>query len=461
MICKNARVDGMILVFLGSAVVVLLMGFLLSPRSSGAIEDFIAEYYSAHALMHHLDPYNQDQVLRVYRAEGGERSLALERDREIATRFVYPPSALADIVPFALLKWRAASVLWMLVSSISLIAAACLAWDLTARNAPILGGLFAGFILANSEVLVVLSNPSELSISLCVIAVWCFSRNRLIPIGILVLSLSLLLKPQIGGLIWVYFLLAGGGLSRKRALQTLGVTTALALPFILWVSAVAPHWMQELRGNLVAFAARGGLNDPGPSSPFANQFVDLQVVFSRFRDDPGFYNLASYAVSAPFLIAWAVIAAKARAVPETTQIALAAIAPLSLLPFHHHLYDSKLLLLMIPALGLLWSKRGPIGWTGLVLTSAAFLLTGDLTESLFLRAVDMMRPTPGGREEWLVDALRVFPFPCILLLAGCFYLYVYALFAFAPERLKGKEQTQMQKGRAASSFLRPSGWFTK
>ena len=50
--------------------------------------------------------------------------------------------------------------------------------------------------------------------------------------GILCMAVSLAIKPHDSGLVWFYFLLAGG-VYRKRALQTLAVTVLLALPAIL------------------------------------------------------------------------------------------------------------------------------------------------------------------------------------------------------------------------------------
>ncbi len=49
---------------------------------------------------------------------------------------------------------------------------------------------------------------------------------RCVWVGILCLAVSLAIKPHDGGLVWLYFILAGGAF-RKRALQSLVVTLAL------------------------------------------------------------------------------------------------------------------------------------------------------------------------------------------------------------------------------------------
>jgi hypothetical protein len=419
----KARKDGLILVFLGASVVLLVLGFLLHGNSRGAAMDFIPDYYAARCLIHHCDPYNESEVLQTYRTEGGERSLANPVDRAVASRYVYPPSAFAVMVPFALLPWNAARILWTILSGCTFIIAGFLSWDLSADYRPLVSGALIAYLLANSEILVVLSNPSELVIAFCVIAVWCFLRNRLIAVGILCMALSLAVKPQDPGLIWLYFLLAGG-IFRKRALQTLFMTVLLSAPFILWVALASPHWMQELHDNLRAFSQHGGLNDPGPASELSVQFADLQVVLSRFYDQPAFYNLISYAIFLPLFAAWAAITLRTRLSKENTALALAAITPLSMLPIHHHLYDTKLMLLAIPGLALLWMHRDRRSRVALALTAGTLFFTGDVSNWILSKLALAFHPAAGS-PAWVSDALVVFPPTIFLLATGTFYLWAY------------------------------------
>jgi hypothetical protein len=403
---------------------VLLMSYLVNSHSTAAFEDFKPDYYAARCLIEHGDPYNEKDVLRVYEAEGGARPNEAEIDREIATRYVYPPTAFAVMVPFALLPWGPAHLLWMILGAGGLIFAAVLAWDLGADYAPILSGALCGFILANSLVITVLSNPSEIAISLCVIAVWCFMRNRYVLAGIICLAVSLAMKPQDAGMVWLYFLLAGS-IYRRRAIQTLFATIAIALPGVLWTWIIAPHWLNELRANILTFSQHGGLNDPGPASRVAHTLIDLQVVLSLFKDDPGFYNPVSYLIIAALTIVWGWLTLRSGFSPGKAWMGIAAIVTLSLLPVHHHLYDTKLLLLLIPAVALLCGEKGQLKWSALLLTLAALASTGDISGTMFLQLIDKSLPPASG----LASALRsilVFPVPVILLATGVFYLWVYA-----------------------------------
>jgi hypothetical protein len=420
----KARIWGMILVCIGAGIVLLVQAFVLRIKPPDAVQDFIGSYYSAHCLLRRCDPYNPNDVLRTFRAEGGERSLSDPVTRDIITRYLYPPSAFAVMVPLSLMPWTTAHISWAVLSSCSLIIAAYLALDLSFQGAPVLGGALIGYLLANSYVIVVLSNPSELVISLCVIGVWCFLRERFVAVGILCMALSLAVKPQIGGLIWLYFLLAGG-VFRKRALQTLLVTALMSVPLIVWVWVVAPHWNEELHANLMHFSAKGGITDPGPSSETANELVNLQVIVSRFDDQPFVYNLVSYLLMVPLILSWVAITVGTRVSQAKAMFALAAIAPLSMLPIYHHFYDTKLLLLTVPALSLLWVRRDRVSWIALVLTAGAFFITGDISHRFIVHLVLGWHPLRIGLGEWCTRALVVFPAPLILLFTGTFYLWIY------------------------------------
>jgi len=423
----KARLDGLYLLLLGSVIFVLL-GMIVESSAVVTTVDYKVVYYSARCLIRHIDPYQENEVLRVYQAESADRPLESEKVRQIVSRYMYLPTAFAVTVPFALLPWGPAHILWLTLTIGSVIVASFLIWNVGADFAPIVSGILIGFFLANSEVLVVLCNPAGIAVSLCVVAVWCFIRERFVPAGILCLAVSLVVKPQDAGLVWLYFLLAGG-VYRRRALQTLVATLALGLPGILWVWSVAPNWLQEWRSNILAFSVHGGINDPGPASTGGHglgMLVNLQAVLSVFRDDPHFYNPVSYLICVPLLLLWLIVTLRSRPSPAKAWIGLAAIAALSMLPVYHHLYDSKILLLTVPACAMLWAEGGLIGRLALLVTAAGFVLNGDVTWAIVLGLIGRLHMPPSGLSEQLLIAVQVFPAPLILLVIGVFYLWVYA-----------------------------------
>ncbi len=420
----KARQDGLYLIFLGASILFLLVTYLVIAPTRDAFKDFEPSYFAARSLIQGRDPYNQSDVLRVYRREGGEHPNESATAREIATRYLYPPTTLAFMVPFAILPFKIARIVWMLLSTGSFLSAAILAWDLAADYAPILSGAVVAFLLANSLSITALSNPTQVDIALCVIAVWCFLRERFIPAGILCFALSLAIKPPDPGMLWLYFLLAGGTY-RKRAIHTLLVTAAISLPLVVWVWHAAPNWFGELHSNLLSFAVPGGITDPSPAATGPHTMINLQVVLSWLRDDPRFYNSSSYLIVAIPLILWAFLTLRSRVSYEKSLMAIAAIVPLSMLPLYHQLYCTKLLLLTIPALGILWLEGGLVKWIAFAIQVTALLFTGDIPIAIYryLIRITIGNSTPAAEQT--SKAMVVFPTPIILLIMAIFYLWVY------------------------------------
>jgi hypothetical protein len=436
-VMTKGRLDGLSLLVLGG-LIFLMLGAILERANPAPMSDFKAVYYGARCVLDHSNPYEDGEILRRYEADGGKfpsDPILAQSARRAIVVCINLPTALFLVAPLALLSWGAAHVLWMIMMAGSLMLAAFLMWDLGAGYAPVLAGALIAFVLANSEVLVIIGNAAGIVISLCLIAVWCFVKNRFVIVGVVCLAISLAFKPHDGGLVWLYFLLAGG-VHRKRALQSLAVAIAISSPAVLWVSQVAPHWMQELHSNLAATSARGDLNDPGPSSSGAHTLgmvISLQTVISLFRDDANFYDPAAYLIGGALILVWIVVTLRSHFSLERAWLALAAIAALSMLPVYHRIYDSKLLLLAVPACALLWSEGRLVGRFALLVTAAAFVVTGDMPWAVIFGLISHLRPTTPWLSGWVLTAIGVFPAPTVLLLMGIFYLWVYASRSVAPE----------------------------
>ncbi|MGO9434779.1 MAG: hypothetical protein ACLP00_10890, partial [Terracidiphilus sp.] len=81
--------------------------------------------------------------------------------------------------------------------------------------------------------------------------------------------------------------------------------------------------------------------------------------------------------------------------------------------------------------------RDSIGWTALLLTTAAFVLNGDLPWVAFLAFLNHMRWSTAGPSGRLLTAAWDFPVPLSLLAMGLFYLWIYARLAFSGPRGEG------------------------
>ena len=414
-----------------SCGVSVFLGFYLERNMHDVMLDFKGIYYGTRCLFQHADPYKPGEPLRAYMADG-ERLLPNEDGlRQNLTWDVYFPAASIFIAPFAMLPWGTAHLLWISFTAGSLIFAAFLIWNSGADFAPIISVGLICLILANSEILFLLGNTAGIVVSLCVVAVWCFLRERFIWAGILCLAFSLAIKPHDAGLVWLYFLLAGG-IYRKRALQTLLATTVLAVLAILWVAPIAPHWMQELHSNILTAC---GLNDPVFASAVRIgpcMIINLQSAIYIFRDYPRVYNLVSYLVCGALLLVWSVSTLRSRFSQRRAWLALAAVVPLTLLVTYHRPYDAKLLLLTVPACALLWSEGKPIRWIALLVTTAGIVSTADIPLTILLTLTRNLHISTVALSGQLLTVLLMRPIPLILLAMAIFYLWLYM--RHAPEK---------------------------
>jgi hypothetical protein len=418
--------DGLYLLLLGAATF-LLVGIALERIGAVSTPDFRVVYYSARCLLDGHDPYNEKDLRDTYRRDGGQDPQDTPTLQKIEDQYIYFPSAFPITICFAILPFGVAHILWLAFTAGSLILAALLTWEVTLSYSSSLSGFLIGILLANCVLYIVLGNPGGVAIGLCVVATWCFVRERYVFAGIACMSASLMLKPHDAGLIWLFFLLAGG-LKRKRALQTLLVVFLMCLAAVLWVSYRSPQWPNELRENLAANAVHGGLSDPGPHSSGGHgigMMVNLQTVISVFRDDPRVYNPVAYLLIGVPIAIWVFRTMRLQPSSATAWFALASIAPLSMLPMYHRLYDARILLLSVPACSVLWKHGGRRAWIASILTGAAILLTGEFPWIVILELLKKFIIPDSGNKILALIVLQVFPVPILLLVTGLFYLQVY------------------------------------
>ena len=427
---SNVRSKSVILILLCSAFSIVT-GRLLDQSSGAGTSSYRAVYFGARCLIQHADPYNPDQFSRVYMAESG----ALPKDpvrRPLFLRAVMVcvnlPTTLFLLIPLALLPWGLSSVLWLALIAVSLTMAAVLTYDLTVKQNSPLPLILICFIMANCQVLFTVANTAGIAVGLCVIAVWCFIRQRFEWMGVFALAFSLALKPHDSGLVWLWLLVSGGVL-RKRALQTAILVATIALPAVLVVAHSAPHWRTELAGNLAATSAHGDISDPGPASNSrqgsADIIIDLQTVLSLFRDDPRFYNPATYLSCGLLILLWLGSGLLSRPVQLSRLDALACLAPLTMLISYHRPYDAKLLLLAIPAISLLKAERGRWRNLAVVVTTAAVFFTSDLPLALLAALTRALRVPNLGSSDRILLLPMLRPTPIALLLMAVVFLCIY------------------------------------
>ena len=410
--------------------------------------DFKPVYAGARCLIDGCDPYDTTVLQRTFVQHGGDLS-----DRVPFVRFnaTYPPSALFLVTPLALLPFGLANELWLGIGIVLFCGAAwCMADLCCGRRALVVECVLAAFV-ATSTMLIMVGQPAMISVSLVIFAVWCFLRHRFIALGIIAFAISLVIKPQIGALLWLFFFLAShsGSMAaateqktrtgfawtyRRLALCVLAATLVLMVPGIVLAfhQPSSADWPKELHANLEGIAAHGNFCDPGPSNPDAPSIANVQTVLSLVRDVPSFYNAVAVALFVPLLLLWLYgvmrpIRDPYRLLTRGTGItvsgardllALAAAAALGFLPIYHRQYDTRLLLLMFPAVALLASSKRWVGWAAVVLSILAAVTTSHQFEHV--------GPWMAGRGFQLRGLLWLGfyrPLPLTLLVVSCFFVY--------------------------------------
>lgn len=425
----RAQRDGRWMLLLGIAIF-LAGSAAIGAATRAAMVDFKMLYFGSRTLLAQKDPYIQQNVARVAseQMERDENPDAIQPDA--LPHNLYLPTVFSVTLPFALLSYRLASVLWIAWLVGTLVAGCALLWYLASGFSPALAGALAGLLIADSVLPLVAGNTAAVAVGLCAIAVWSFLTGRLVTVGVVCLAVSLLLKPHDTGMVWLFFLL-GGRTFRRYALLTLAATIVAALPGVLVVTRVAPTWMPELHRTLVLDSAPGGPNDPGPASSEGHgvgMIISLQTAVSFFSDDPAVYNTTAYAVFGVLALIWSAITIRRQGSLQSSLLGLAAIAPLSLLPLYHRQSDATILLLTIPACAMLWRKPGRTRWIALALSVVAILVTGGLSWALFLAVLGWLYPFWNGITGPVFIAAQMIPAPLVLLALGIFYLYIYGRF---------------------------------
>jgi hypothetical protein len=261
-----------------------------------------------------------------------------------------------------------------------------------------------------------------------VIAVGCFLEEKFVWAGILCLAVSLVIKPHDAGSVWLYFVLAGG-VHRKRALQTLLVTVVLGLAAVLWVTPIAPHWMQELHSNILFDQSPAGHGNPGPSSTERgsgpSMVINLQSAIYVFSNDPRIYNPVTYLICGALLVIGLVRTLRSRFSRQGAWLALAAVVPITIIVTYHRPYDAKLLMVAVPACAILWAEGRPIRWLALLVTTAGIVFTADIPLTLLTILSSTFHISTHGLSGQMLTVVLTRPTPLILLAMAIFYLWMY------------------------------------
>jgi hypothetical protein len=387
--------------------------------------DFRTIYSSARCLMTGCNPYLSTDIKQAFieknGRDNGESAIGSDAWRPFNAN--YPPTALALVIPFSALKWKFAVSAWCGLISLLFIAAVVCMVELCVPYSTLLVPSLLAIFLATSNMLIVTEQPSGIAIALCVLGVWTLLKNRSVTAGIVCFALSLTLKPQVGALVLIYFLLATR-LYRRRALAIVALAAVFCLPGLV-VAAMhsqAAHWIRDLSTNLHGISMHGNLSDPGPANLDSYMIANLQTVIGVFQDDARFENHLTWLICGGLFALWTYITVRAKGSDAKDLLGIASIAAMSLLPMYHRHYDARLLVLTFPAMALLSARRDVIAAVTVVSATALIVLSHP-DRILPQRYLELTTLATIDRGHLL---LAYHSLPLLLAFLTCFYTACYA-----------------------------------
>ena len=387
--------------------------------------DFALYYTASQAWLAGENPYDTEAARARWLGAGGRADIMPEIDgQRLAWQpVIILPQTLPLLVPLAALPAKVAVVAWYARAALLLLAQTAALADLIGSRPwqPLSMLLLAiTLVLAPVHETFGYAQPSGPAISLAILGAWAATRRRDLLAGVL-LALSAALKPQVGGVFVLYYLLRG----RWRLV---GVTAALgALLLILAVSTMAARdipWLSGWRGHMAAVDRVGGYNSPLPENPMRRHMLNLQMIFGGALASFTLVNVAALALTAALAaaLAMAVRRARRRTPPEggaarlDELLVLSAVCVLGLLPVYHRFYDGALM--VVPAAWALGTvKRRPIEASLVLALVLSFVLPVPVTA----RAMQLIGIDPDAARglwwDFLLEPWRVW-----LLLGGVLLL---------------------------------------
>ena len=398
-------------------------------RDAAQTRDFVAPYTGARCLWTGCNPYDSQQIEQAFAAAGG---LAVDHPIWKWEPAVYPPSTLVELLPFSFLRYHTVRPIWYAFNALMFCGAMlAMAHFFKPRYRP--WALIAGALTLTSETVALLFNigqPSGAAVGLAVFALWFLFRTDKRTLGILCLGLSLGLKPQLAGLIFLCLVFRRP--YRPAAIRSGILAGVILLIGIAWLS-LAPaskNWRQDYHEQVESSLQPGAVNDPTLRNYGSLQFTNLQTTFALMSESPAFYNSMSYVVAAVLLGFWVAGTLRQKQTPAGLWTSMAAIACIGLLPVYHREYDCVLLIVTFPALGLLAARRSLIALPALVST-IWLLMTAPRYHRHWLRHlqnhyIHSAVPFPKVR-------IVVFQLPQPLLLLTLSGVYLLLLFSIAQD----------------------------
>ena len=319
-----------------------------SQNGYGAEHDFVTVIAGSHCIVDRCDPYDSPSLEQEFKYMGGYTPSS-----HFKTEWpVYPPGTLLLLFPLALMPWPVLSIVWMLLS-FGFVTAAFVLLFLRCRAYRDLFSLVPFIILlADGSIgwAVELGQPVLIAASTLTLAIVVIESASMPVTGAILLTVSLMLKPQGAYLCIVYFLLKDATRLPAVAASLLTVLSTAAGILLFYARLSTIDYLSHLATNLKLAVRPGGdadfslLNAPNSAS-----FLNLQGLLARFFGDPRLCNQLTYAVCGAIGGILIVVCWRRRNLATRPYTILAVLVMLEFLVTYHRLYDHILMLAAVPA----------------------------------------------------------------------------------------------------------------
>lgn len=398
--------------------------------------DFIPVYSGARCFVAGCNSYDPAQLQKEYLEAGGNPRL-LETGFWGSRPPVYPPSTLVMLAPLGWLPFHAASIVWAIAGGGLLVLAVGLVLWMCPRKYFGAGVFLAVvFLLADSPSLLGTGNPATFACALTVIGAALFLRDRYIPLAVVVLTIALTVKPQVAGLVVLYFLVrrihwrgALAVLSASLVILLLGCATLQARP-------ASRNWLPLLKAQIQEAVQPGHTDDPTPANVHYGDLVNLQTLTSMVLPGRMAYNAAAWVIWLGMFGGWIYAVGKMGAGGGNHLLVLPPLLVLSLLPVYHRGCDDLILLLAIPMVVMVLGRRRVLGYALVAVTALPHLMDVGMPKLL-----DLARNHWGMpfilRHKLIFLALMRYQSPVLLVMFGMLLagMLVGAAAPTAPEEL--------------------------
>lgn len=361
---KFVRTNLQVIVIAISACWLLFAGCREAPHD---MRDFLPVYAGARCLLHGCNPYDTAQLDAQYFESGGSASY---RPRWYQTPPVYPPSAFLVLSPLALLRIPVVLRLWSALNALLLIACVVFVRSIVPPSSRWLVTILGSCYLVSylTTFFVGTGQPGAFAISLLIIGTLFYLRGRYMPLATVLLMLSLAVKPQMGLMIVLYFVFSRIYSRQAVCAITGSIVILLIGGLILKSRPVSAQWTSALRTQIADSEKPGEVNDPRPAVKSSIAFVNLQAITSVFVDEKKVYDALTYVIFLAGMVAWIAAIARSHSGSSGHWLALATLAALSLLPVYHRDYDTRMLILALPAVAIIFRQRRILGSIVIALT---------------------------------------------------------------------------------------------